>query len=383
MKIFDTFFILIARNEDKLRVKALEKNISRHENGTLYLRVRKNGKLFTKSLQTKDLKEARRKVEAEGLDSFMIPQAAREPAATALPSPPVPLPVAVEAKAGVVKVTLKQALALHAAGMIHLSKGREEMTERCSGVALKFGKDWETFDCVAIWKAYRASGLESWRKKELTSACNHLKWYLWEFVPWAISKGFLPASAKDSLSMLKEIKVNPRRIRIPTTEMVGEFLAMVETEDKDGAAFLRFMAACGLRLTGARSIQWSDVDFEMKTMTVMMKRQVEKVLPLTPEAYAVLLSRKGKERPWGFDDAEISKLTRRMKRFAKGFDMDLRFYHAFRHYFASRCLLAGLTVQEVADLLGHADQGQLVLKTYGHLCREHLKTAVASLRLVS
>ncbi len=50
MKIFDTFFILIARNEDKLRVKALEKNISRHENGTLYLRVRKNGKLFTKSL---------------------------------------------------------------------------------------------------------------------------------------------------------------------------------------------------------------------------------------------------------------------------------------------------------------------------------------------
>jgi hypothetical protein len=132
MKIFDTFFILIARNEDKLRVKALEKNISRHENGTLYLRVRKNGKLFTKSLQTKDLKEARRKVEAEGLDSFTIPQAAREPA--------VPLPVAVKAKADVVQeVTLKEALALHAAGMIHLSDGREEMAERCSGVVLKYG----------------------------------------------------------------------------------------------------------------------------------------------------------------------------------------------------------------------------------------------------
>ena len=365
-------------------MKALEKNISRHENGTLYLRVRKNGKLFTKSLQTKDLKEARRKVEAEGLDSFMTPQTAQEPATAALPSPTAPFPGVVEAKASFVKeVTLKKALALHAAGMIHLSKGREEMTERCSGVILKYGKDWETFDSVTIWKAYRASGLKSSRKKELTSACNHLKWYLWLFVPWAVSKGFLPASAKDSLSTIKEIKVNPRRIRIPTTEMVGEFLAMVATEDPDGAAFLRFMASCGLRLTGARSLDWQAIDFEMRTMTVMMKRKVEKVLPLTPEAYAVLLSRKGKERPWGFDDAEISKLTRRMKRFAKGFDMDLRFYHAFRHYFASRCLLAGLTVQEVADLLGHADQGQLVLKTYGHLCREHLKTAVASLRLVS
>ena len=375
MKIFDTFFILIARNEDKLRVKALEKNISRHENGTLYLRVRKNGKLFTKSLQTKDLKEARRKVEAEGLDSFTIPQAARVPA--------VPLPVAVKAKADVVQeVTLKEALALHAAGMIHLSDGREEMAERCSGVVLKYGQDWKTFDCVAVWKAYRASGLETWRKKELTSACNHLKWYLWEFVPWAVRKGFLPASVKEALQMLKEIKVNPRRIRIPSVEAVGEFLAMVESEDKDGAAFLRFLGSCGLRLTGARSLNWQAIDFEMKTITVMMKRKVEKVLPLTPEAYAVLLTRKGRERPWEFDDAEISKLTKRMKRFAKGYDMDLRYFHAFRHYFASRCLLAGLTVQEVADLLGHSDNGQLVLKTYGHLCREHLKTAVARLRLV-
>ena len=364
-------------------MKALEKNISRHKNGTLYLRVRKNGKLFTKSLQTKDLKVARRKVEAEGLDSFMIPQAAREAAATALPSPPVPLPVAVEAMAGAVRVTLKEALALHDAGMIHLSKGREEMAKRCSGVALKYGQDWKTFDCVRIWKAYRGSGLESWRKKELGSACNHLKWYLWEFVPWAISKGFLPASAKESLSMLKEIKVNPRRIRIPTTEAVSEFLAMIETEDPDGAAFLRFLGSCGLRLNGARSLRWQAIDFEQGTMTVMMKRKVEKVFPLTPEAHAVLLTRKGKEIPWGFDDAEISKLTKRMKRFAKGYDIDLRYFHAFRHYFASQCLMAKLTVQEVADLLGHSDNGQLVLRTYGHICRDHLKTAVAGLRLVS
>jgi integrase len=163
---------------------------------------------------------------------------------------------------------------------------------------------------------------------------------------------------------------------------VGEFLAMVESEDEDGAAFLRFLGSCGLRLTGARLLNWQAIDFEMKTMTVMMKRKVEKVLPLTPEAYSVLLTHKGRERPWEFDDAEISKLMKRMKRFAKGYDMDLRYFHAFRHYFASRCLLAGLTVQEVADLLGHSDNGQLVLKTYGHLCREHLKTAVARLRMV-
>jgi hypothetical protein len=82
MTVFDTFFTIIVRNRDKLRVKTEVKNISRHENGTLYLRVRRNGRLFTKSLKTKDLKEAKRKIEGESLDSFMIPQVlqtAREP----------------------------------------------------------------------------------------------------------------------------------------------------------------------------------------------------------------------------------------------------------------------------------------------------------------
>ena len=41
----------------------------------------------------------------------------------------------------------------------------------------------------------------------------------------------------------------------------------------------------------------------------------------------------------------------------------------------------GLTVQEVAKLLGHSDGGVLVLKTYGHICGEHLRNAVLRLRL--
>ena len=37
-----------------------------------------------------------------------------------------------------------------------------------------------------------------------------------------------------------------------------------------------------------------------------------------------------------------------MKRFAKDFEIDLTFFHAFRHYFAFRCLLSGFTVQHSA-----------------------------------
>ena len=113
-----------------------------------------------------------------------------------------------------------------------------------------------------------------------------------------------------------------------------------------------------------------------------MKRGKIKVFPMTPEAIAVLQSRRERSRPWQMDINAIERLERKMKRFAKGFDIDLNTFHSFRHYFASRCLMAGLTVQEVATLLGHSDGGVLVLKTYGHICGLHLRNAVSGLRLL-
>ena len=44
------------------------------------------------------------------------------------------------------------------------------MAERCSGVVLKYGKDWENFDGVAVWKAYRASGLKSSRRVSIVGS---------------------------------------------------------------------------------------------------------------------------------------------------------------------------------------------------------------------
>lgn len=117
-------------------------------------------------------------------------------------------------------------------------------------------------------------------------------------------------------------------------------------------------------------------------MAVLQKGGHKKVIPMTPEAVVALRGRAGKEHPWPLDINAMNRLKLCMKRFAKGYDLDLNTFHSFRHYFASRCLLEGLTVQEVAQLLGHSDQGQLALKTYGHLCGAHLRTAVAGLRLV-
>jgi integrase len=255
-------------------------------------------------------------------------------------------------------------------------RGRKAVERYCTG--------WSDFSSVQIWTKYRESGFERFGR-ELGSACNHLLWYLRKLVPWAIARGYLPESGATELSKIRKLPTNSRRIRVPSLYAVNEFLQMVSSEDPQGGDFLRFLAATGLRLRAATGLTWADIDISAGQMHVRQKGGRIKTLPLTPEALQMLKKRKDEQhfKPFGLDQKTIEILERRMKRFAKGLDLDLTYFHAFRHYFASRALMAGLTVQEVSALLGHSDGGVLVLKTYAHICSDHLKNAVAHLKLAS
>jgi integrase len=385
---------------EKLGVKAIERNLSQHANGTFYLVARRNGKLEVRSLKTKDLKEARRLLRDFGVHGLLAP---REPWAVPPGEPPQPSPPpAVHLHATVPPAgppaqpviptpTLAEALASHRRSMALTSKGAEEMADRCTRVVLEKALDWQNFDPAAVWTAYRNGGRKGSKRKNedgnpvpLGSASNHMRWFLRSFVPWSVKKGYLGADAMESLNSIKKIKVNSREIRVPSIEDVGQFLAMIESEDPEGGAFVRFLACSGLRRGGALGLTWDRVDFEQGRMRVMQKGGTLKSCPLTPDAMIVLRARKsqGLARPFVFTPSELDKLKRKLQRFAKGFDLDLKYYHAFRHYFASQALIAGMSPKDVAELLGHSDGGVLVLKTYGHLCNNHLQQAVSSLKLV-
>ena len=376
----DTFSSSFAERKEKLGVKIIEKNIGRHENGNLYFVSRRKGKLHRQSLGTKDLKEAKRKIREIGTLGLIT---AREPGPPAVVLP-VPLPgvdagVTLAVPAAPV-ITLAEALTEHDRGLILLAKGTKEMAVRGRKAIERFAKGWEDFSPVAIWNDYRETGLER-QGALLGSAANHLLWYLGKFIPWAAKRGFVGADAMESLAEIPRLSVNSRTIRVPSVEVVEEFLAMVESEDPDGGAYLRFLTTSGVRLSGGIGLRWKDIDFAAAQMALVQKGGKRKIIPMTAEAVEVLKSREGKVKPFDLDQNAVERLERVMKRFAKGFKIDLTFFHAFRHYFASRCLLSGFTVQEVAKLLGHSDNGVLVLKTYGHICSDHMKERLAGLRL--
>ena len=248
-------------------------------------------------------------------------------------------------------MSLAEALTVHRRGLVLLSKGTEEMAERGRKAIEEFATTgWEQFSPVQIWTDYRKTGIER-QGFLLGSAANHLRWYLLKFVPWAVKRGLLGQDALESLAEVPRLKVNSRQIRVPTVAEVAEFLAMVESEDAEGGAFLRFLTVTGLRLSGALNLEWSDIDLGLGTMAIMQKGGWKKVIPMTPEAVELVTDRRGRRKPCPLDIKALERVERRMKRFAKGLDIDLKTFHSFRHYFASRCLLSGIRAATGAHVL--------------------------------
>ena len=52
-------------------------------------------------------------------------------------------------------------------------------------------------------------------------------------------------------------------------------------------------------------------------------------------------------------------------------------HHDLRHLFATCCLESGVDPKTLAEWLGHADGGTLVLRTYGHVRPDHAFSAAA------
>jgi len=289
-------------------MKAVDKNISRHENGTLYYVARVKGRLVVKSLKTREIKQARARlgqIVAEAFESLKseVSMAAREPLVPLLVptiSNPPPLPVPVVTSL-VPLITLSDALVLFEASQICLTKGRKSMLKGGSTIVLQSCKDLASFNPASIWSAYRDSGKGS--------SCNHLRWWLRLFVPFGIKRGWLPYTLRDDLEQIPLIRVNSRKIRIPSVEVVDEFLQMVESEDKEAGDFLRFLASSGLRLSGANHLTWEDVDFTEELLRVLQKGGKISMTPLTSEAMAILLRRRaaGIDCPFGFSDRRLKK----------------------------------------------------------------------------
>lgn len=135
----------------------------------------------------------------------------------------------------------------------------------------------------------------------------------------------------------------------------------------------------GLRRGELLALDWSDVNLDARLLTVRRetaKSGKERHIPLNGEAFGVIRQWAARTDQVGsvFGITGIRSSWGTLLTAAK--IQNFRF-HDLRHHFASRLVMAGVDLNTVRELLGHADLTMTL--RYAHLAPEHLAAAVEKL----
>ncbi|MCC6611168.1 MAG: site-specific integrase [Burkholderiales bacterium] len=135
----------------------------------------------------------------------------------------------------------------------------------------------------------------------------------------------------------------------------------------------------GMRRGELRQIAWADVDLSHGVVTIRggyAKSRRTRHVPLNAEAVDVLhrWKRQTGEAERVFGIARVDKAWKALLKVAKVSEFR---WHDLRHHFASRLVMAGVDLNTVRELLGHADLSMTL--RYAHLAPEHKAAAVARL----
>jgi integrase len=158
---------------------------------------------------------------------------------------------------------------------------------------------------------------------------------------------------------------------------------------------IRLLAYSGAREMEALRLRWEDVDFENGVLHIgrdgNAKNREARTVDLNPELAAHLRdmqARRAPDSPWLFPsprrgDAETHSHWVNPHRVwyaaRKSAGLPKTHLHDLRHFFASKCIMAGIDFMTVASWLGHKDGGILVGKVYGHLADTHKADMAARL----
>ncbi|HZI34024.1 MAG TPA: integrase [Candidatus Binatia bacterium] len=173
-------------------------------------------------------------------------------------------------------------------------------------------------------------------------------------------------------------RVKPKELHLPSQGQFQEMATHIETsgagQSKDCANLFRFLAFSGLRIDEARHVVWNDVDFEKGLLHARItKNGKDRWIPLNSSLRQLLEKMRMKRAKESADKIvmQVFECQKSIDRAAKLVGVKRITHHDLRHLFATRCIEAGVDIPTVSRWLGHQDGGALCMKTYGHLRDEH------------
>lgn len=137
------------------------------------------------------------------------------------------------------------------------------------------------------------------------------------------------------------------------------------------AALATFMFATACRISEARRLEWSDIDFQQRAILIVKTKAKKQRLPHMPQRLLVALANLPRDQKpfyWSetrlrdFWDQDIAKTAEAVPGFQR------LTFHSCRHGFVTKLLRDGHDVKTVADLAGLTVQ--VLLDTYAHAVKD-------------
>jgi len=323
--------------------------------GKYYIMVKRRGKVFRKSLKTKDRKKAERDMKDE-------------------------LGKVDRLKEGMGKMSFFDLLASWRQNEFEpkdLKPGARIYRELCiKGLEREWPSLWAT-PARSITKA----DCKAWlvRRKEKISAqlLNNEISTLKMILEHGVNEGVIADNPADSL---KRVRIPRVEAVIPTREEFANLVSYLRgRRNFDAADFVEILGYSGMRCGEAASILWSEVDFEKGRFTVSggevgTKNRDTRTIPLFPPLRRLLERIRGDREGLAVVSDKIMLIGQchmAISSVCKKLGLPHFGHHSMRHFFASNAIEAGVDFKTVAIWLGHKDGGVLVAKIYSHLREEH------------
>ncbi|MGB3342170.1 MAG: site-specific integrase [bacterium] len=183
----------------------------------------------------------------------------------------------------------------------------------------------------------------------------------------------------NQLSTVKKYKEPPGRVRFLSEE---EMKSLIEACSEHLKPIVVMALYTGMRKGEILNLQWCDMNFENKTITVKKSKNNEiRTIPMHNILYSILKAhRNGNDGQPVFtynNGCPLGDFKRSFATALKNANIkDFRF-HDLRHTFASHLVMKNTDIRTVQELMGHKDIRMTM--RYSHLSNAHLKQAVSRL----
>lgn len=207
---------------------------------------------------------------------------------------------------------------------------------------------------------------------------------LFTFFHWCVKRNLLflnPAQPVERFRL-------PKRAlpKFMTTEDLKKFFGVCD--DADRRLYMSILLT-GMRKGEVEYLCWSDISFELAVIFIQEKPELkwqpktdERLIPISPMLQEILLQHYASRlsdtlvfpNTRGNRDTDILE---RLQRLCRRAGIKKSTVHALRHSFGAHLRMAGASLADIGDLLGHKDLA--TTQIYAKVHQEHLRTVIAKL----